>query len=100
MKDRLLTFLALTVAAVALGHSVWLQCRATALADEALTRREAEIVRAAAPKVSIFCQDLLGDSFQPATFHPTTLEELARPLIAIVTKMTSQTPEPQPANPK
>ena len=100
MKDRLLTFFALTVAVVALGHSVWLQGRATTLADEALRRREAEIVRAAAPKVSIMCQDMLGPSFQPASFHPTTLEELVRPLIVIVTKMTTETAEPQPAKPK
>jgi hypothetical protein len=97
MKDRVLSVLSLAVAVAALGHSFWLQHRAAADADEALRRREAELVRAAAPKVSQVCQDMLGLSFQPATFHPTTLEELARPLEVIVTRMSTPTDEPQPA---
>ncbi len=100
MKDRLLTVLSLLVAVAALGHSFWLQHHTAAHADEALRRREAELVRAAAPKVSQVCQDMLGASFQPANFHPTTLEELARPLTVIVTQMSTRTDEPQPTTPK
>jgi len=100
MKDRVLNIVSLALAAGALGHSFWLQQRAPALADEALRRREAELVRAAAPKVSQVCQDMLGASFQPATFHPSTFEELARPLVAIVTQMSTRTDEPQPTTPK
>src|SRR5438067_942088 len=100
MKDRLLTFLALAIAVAALSHSFSLQRRAASLADEALRRRETAIVRSAAPKVSQVCQDILGAAFQPASFHPTTLEELVRPLIAIVTKMSTETSEPRPTTPK
>jgi hypothetical protein len=100
MKDRVLTILSLALAAGALGHSIWLQQRADTLATEALRRRESELVRTATPKVSLICQDMLGASFQPATFHPTTLEELALPLMVIVTKMSTETAEPQPAKPK
>lgn len=100
MKDRLITLISLCIAVAALGHSIWLQQHAASLADDALRRREATIVRAAAPKFAPMYQDMLGESFQPANFHPTTIEELASPLIKIINMMNGETKEPQPETTK
>ena len=100
MKDRQLTVLSLIIAVAALGHSFWLQHRGAAHAEEALSRRESELVRAAAPKVSQVCQEMLGASFQPESFHPTTFEELMRPIVVVVTQMSTRMDESQPATPK
>ena len=95
MKDRLITLVSLSIAVAALGHSIWLQRNAASLADDALRRREAAIVRAATPKIALICQDMLGESFQPASFHPTTIEELALPLIKIINMTSDETNKPQ-----
>lgn len=97
MNNRLLSVLSLVLAVAALGHSFWLRHHVASHADDALRRREAALVRAAAPKVSEVCQDLLGESFKAASFHPTTLEELARPLVVIATQMSPQTRALHPA---
>jgi hypothetical protein len=87
MKDRALTILSLTIAIAALAHSVWLQQRAHGLARDALRERESEIVRAAAPQMARVYRDMMGQEADATTFQPTTLEELGRPLIRIITNM-------------
>ena len=100
MKDRTLTILSLVFAAGALAHSIWLQQHADSLATEALRRREIELVRAAAPKFATAYQEMSRTTFDAASFHPTTIEELARPLIGILNNFTAETDPPHPQVPK
>lgn len=87
MNERRITLLALILAVAALGHSLWLQSRAEKLADEALRRRERELVEKAAPKVRLiaFSQRGMGD---PKKFNPTTIEELFKPFADLISNMT------------
>jgi hypothetical protein len=91
MKNRLLSALSLIIALTALTHSLWLQSRTAASANEALRARELNLVRASAPKFSRIYEDMLGASFQPETFHPTTIEQLLTPLLVIIPQASTQT---------
>jgi hypothetical protein len=88
MKSRLPAVLALALALVALGHSIWLQRHAEVIAQNALLKREQEFVRSVAPDMRQVYQEMIGPSFSASTFHPTTLEELVRPFTSVLEKMS------------
>ncbi len=100
MKNRALTILSLVFAAGALAHSIWLQQHCDTLATEALRRRESELVSAAAPKFVTVYQEMSRTTFDAASFHPTTIEELALPLVDIITNFASAADPPNPQVPK
>ena len=100
MKDRALTILSLVFAAGALAHSIWLQQHADTLASEALRRRESELVRAATPNFVTVLQNMSRPTFDAASFHPTTFEELALPLVDVITAFNTPPDPPQPQVPK
>ena len=90
MKHGFIVHIALAVAVSALAHSLWVQWQAPARADEALRRREAELVRKAAPHVAEACVNMLP-SFDEAGFQPATIEDLLRPVSEVISRFA----EPQ-----
>ena len=82
--------LSLALSVAALAYAAWVHQRAEALADEALRRRETELVRAWAPKFDQVNRDMFPD-IQSRPKSPTTLVELLNPLVLLMERVGEQT---------
>lgn len=89
MKDRTLSIIAIVLSLTAIAYTTWTRQHSRELAIEALKQREKELVEAGAPRFRDLYSDMLQGTagFDAAKFKPTTLEELVRPILTIVTRM-------------
>jgi hypothetical protein len=85
--NRLLSLAALFLSLVALAWGVSAHLRAERLADDALRRREAELVDWLWPTMEPIYVDLLADSPEYSAEQPETLEELFTPLLVILEEL-------------
>jgi hypothetical protein len=85
-REWAVTYVSLLLSLGALGYAAWVHQAGETLADRALQRREARLVRQWAPRLEIAYRDMLAD---PAKIpkDPTTLEELLEPLITLVNQV-------------
>jgi hypothetical protein len=82
------TVLPLIIATSALAHSLWLHSQSKRHAAEVLRERETAFVHAVTPKMRTYFANLIGPDFNPQTFDPATLEDLAAPYVTLLDKMT------------
>ena len=92
MKDRTLPIVSLLLAIVALGYAAWVHRRIDALVNQAVRKREQELIRAWAPKMDVIYRDMLAGSRVKLPENPQTLEELFEPLLYL-TESLGETPK-------
>jgi hypothetical protein len=96
MKDRILILISLLVSAVSLGYAAWIHQNANRAAENALRKRELEIVKAWAPKFQAI-HLAMTESPMASDYDPKTIEELLQPLAEIVAKFGEPHPPEAPA---
>ena len=85
MKDRTLIGIALALAIAAIGYAAWLHSQIDALVEDAVRKREAELVVHWAPTVRKMSEDMLGTN--ALTADPRTLEDLSRPITLMLDRL-------------
>ena len=82
--NKALSITALIISIVALGLGAHAHLNACRLADQALGRREAQIIEKLWPSMQIIYQDLLEGSEGYTGKKPETIDELFTPLLNII----------------